>query len=370
LVSARGGIFYDGQKEPYGCLRRHTMKIWIDLVNTSHPIFFKSLMKEFHQGHQTYITARDRSETVALARELGMVPKVIGTDFSNRIVKAVNHVLRTIELFIRVPKFDVALAFGGSTSIAVAKARTKPSVVFNDNDLIFTQATLAGRLETRVIARADHIIIPSAFPAQVLTKRGAKVESIYQFNGYKEDVYIADYESDPDFPAKLPFSNFVVLRPEALFAAYVTQTRSIVPELVSALVANNINVVYLPRIEADWRHVELLRNDRHIFVPKQALNGLDLCWYSQAVLTGSGTFAREAACLGTTAVSFFPERLLAVDQQLVSEGKMLHSRNIDEITEYVVSSSKMAKNPSLERCKEVKRQVVSIVNLILENLEG
>jgi predicted glycosyltransferase len=346
------------------------VKIWIDLINTPHPIFFKSLMKEFGQGYQTYITARDRSETVALAHQLGMAPNVIGTDFSNRIVKAVNHALRTIELFIRVPKFDVALAFGGSTSITVAKARIKPSVVFNDNDLIFTQATLAGRLETRIMARADHIIIPSAFPIQALTGRGAKIENIHQFDGYKEDVYIADYEPDPDFPARLPFSNFVVLRPEALFAAYVTQTRSIVPELVNSLVANNVNVVYLPRIEEDLRHVEPLRNDRHLFVPKQALPGLDLCWYSQAVLTGSGTFAREAACLGTTAVSFFPERLLAVDQHLVDEGKVLHSRSMEEIIEYVASSSRRDKGPNLERCKEVKRQVVSIVKVIFESLES
>lgn len=346
------------------------MKIWIDLINTPHPIFFKSLMKEFHQGHQTYITARDRSETVALARKLGMAPKVIGRDFSNRTIKAINHAIRTIELFIRVPKFDVALAFGGSTSITVAKARIRPSVVFHDNDLIFTQATLAGRLETRIMARADHIITPSAFPAKVLTRRGAKAANIHQFDGYKEDVYIADYEPDPDFPAKLPFSDFVVLRPEALFAAYVTQTRSIVPELAKSLVASNVNVVYLPRIEADLRHVEPLRDDRHLFVPEQALHGLDLCWYSQAVLTGSGTFAREAACLGTTAVSFFPERLLAVDQHLVNEGKVLHSRNIEEITGYISSSSQRDKSPDLERCKKVKDRVVSIVNMIFESLEG
>jgi predicted glycosyltransferase len=316
------------------------------------------------------MTARDRSETVSLARGLGMAPKVIGRDFSNRTIKAVNHAVRTIELFIRVPKFDVAVAFGGSTSITVAKARIKPSVVFHDNDLIFTHATLAGRLETKIMARANHIIIPAAFPASALTARGAKAANIHQFDGYKEDVYIADYEPDPDFPAKLPFSDFVVLRPEALFAAYVTQTRSIVPELAKSLVANNINIVYLPRIEEDVRHIELLRDDRHVFVPKQALHGLDLCWYSQAVLTGSGTFAREAACLGTKAVSFFPERLLAVDQHLVNEGKVLHSRSIEEIIEYVSSSSQKDKGLNMERCKKVKHQVVSIVNMIFESLEG
>jgi len=346
------------------------MKIWIDLINTSHPIFFKSLLKDIHQGHETYITARDRSETVALARQLGMEPAVIGRDYSNRTAKMINHALRTIGMFARVPRFDVALAMGGSTSITVARARRKPSVVFNDNDLIFTEATRAGRLETRIMARADHIIVPSAFPARVLTGRGARQESIHQFDGYKEDVYIADYIPHFAFPARLPFSDFVVLRPEALFAAYVTETRSIVPELAGALVAGKINVVYLPRIEADLEYVQRLRGDRHLFVPERALNGLDLCWYSRAVLTGSGTFAREAACLGTTAVSFFPERLLAVDRQLVNEGKMLHSRSVEEIMEYLASAPRTAKSPNLERCKQVKHQVVSIVNLILENLKG
>jgi hypothetical protein len=298
-----------------------------------------------------------------------MDPAVIGRDYSNRTVKAANHVFRTIELFARVPRFDVALAFGGSTSITVAWARRKPSVVFNDNDLIFTEATRAGRLETRIMARADHIIVPSAFPAEVLTGRGARPQSIHKFDGYKEDVYIADYEPDPGFPARLPFSDFVVLRPEALFAAYVTETRSIVPELARALVANNTNVVYLPRIDADLQHVEGLRADKHLFVPERALNGLDLCWYSRAVLTGSGTFAREAACLGTTAVSFFPERLLAVDRQLVDEGNMLHSRSVDEIIQWATSSSRRDKSPDLERCKQVKREVVAIVNLVLDNLQ-
>ena len=43
-----------------------------------------------------------------------------------------------------------------------------------------------------------------------------------------------------------------------------------------------------------------------IFVPEGPLNGLDVC-YSDAVLTGAGTFAREAAILGTPAISFFTQ---------------------------------------------------------------
>lgn len=343
------------------------MKIWIDLVNTSHPVFFKSLMTDFHQDHQIYITARDRSETVALTRHFDIKFRVVGRDFSNRAIKTFNHAFRTIELFFRVPKFDVALALGGSASVAVAKMRLKPSIVFEDNDLMFFQRTFAGNLETKVIARADYIIVPSAFPIQVLIKEGARREGIFQFDGFKEDIYIADYKPAPDFLENLPFKKFVVLRPEALFASYVAETKSIAPQLVKAFGERSINVIYLPRVDEDLRYLEGIK-DANIFIPKQALNGLDLCWYADVVLTGSGTFAREAACLGTPAISFFPERLLAVDQQLVNEGKMFHSRDADEIVEYAVSQSKRSRKIDLERCKRVKQQVVSIASEILRGL--
>ncbi len=343
------------------------MKIWIDLANTSHPLFFKSLMGELRQTHQIYVTARERSETVALARQFDMMPQVIGRDFDNRAIKSLNHALRTIELFLRVPKFDVALAAGGSASVAVSKARRKPSIIFNDNDLIFSQRTFAGSLETKVMARADYIVVPAAFPVQALLKEGAREKSVYQYNGYKEDVYIADYKPDQGFPKKLPFKAFVVLRPEALFASYVNEPKSIVPALLKALGERGINVVYLPRINNDLRYLQGIKED-NIFVPQQALNGLDLCWYADAVLTGSGTFAREAACLGTTAISFFPEQLLSVDQQLVNEGKMFHSRNADEIVDYVVSQPKRDKKLNLERSERVKQQVVSTIDEILGEL--
>ena len=102
-------------------------------------------------------------------------------------------------------------------------------------------------------------------------------------------------------------------------------------------------------------------------IPKKALNGLDLCWYSDAVLTGSGTFAREAACMGTPAVSFFPgKRLLSVDQELINEGKIFHSRDVDEIMEYISSQPKKNKKPNLEQSKKVKKEVVDITKEIIE----
>ena len=49
------------------------------------------------------------------------------------------------------------------------------------------------------------------------------------------------------------------------------------------------------------------------FHPEEPLNGLDVCYYSKSVLTGAGTFAREAA-FGYLAVSFSRRKTLTVDK--------------------------------------------------------
>jgi uncharacterized protein len=105
-----------------------------------------------------------------------------------------------------------------------------------------------------------------------------------------------------------------------------------------------------------------------VFIPKGPLKGLDVCYYSKAVLTGSGTFAREAACMGTPAVSFYPEDLLAVDQKMVNENWMLHSRNPEEIVDYVLN--KKGRSSDLARSKRVQSEVFKIFEDILDEIEG
>ena len=106
---------------------------------------------------------------------------------------------------------------------------------------------------------------------------------------------------------------------------------------------------------------------KNISIQREPLNGLDLIYHSNAVLTGSGTMAREAACMGRTAVSFFPNNsLLSVDKQLVEEGKIYHSRDPKEILEYVLSNYTKKETLCLERSKKVKKEVITIINSLIE----
>jgi hypothetical protein len=59
-----------------------------------------------------------------------------------------------------------------------------------------------------------------------------------------------------------------------------------------------------------------------VVIPKQIVNGLNLIWHSDLVVSGGGTMNREAAALGVPVYSIFRGRIGAVDRHL-SDGKRL-----------------------------------------------
>ena len=102
----------------------------------------------------------------------------------------------------------------------------------------------------------------------------------------------------------------------------------------------------------------------NIWYPDHPLSGLDVCYYTKAMLTGAGTFAREAALLGVPAVSFFPsEVFLTVDEVMQEMGIEFKSRNAEEIRNYVKTAEK--KPASTERSKQVLSEVLGIIDGII-----
>ncbi len=140
---------------------------------------------------------------------------------------------------------------------------------------------------------------------------------------------------------------------------------SIVPDLIRMLKENGQNVVYLPRDKGDEHYAQGLE----VFIPPTPMFGLDLCYFANAVLTGSGTLAREAACMGRPSVSFFPgKRLLSVDQQLVDRGQMLHTRSLPEISNYLDEHAyKPVWDFEFARSRRVRRDVMSILTDLIES---
>src|SRR5207249_3809437 len=65
-------------------------------------------------------------------------------------------------------------------------------------------------------------------------------------------------------------------------------------------------------------------------VPSSALDGLNLVWFSDLVVSGGGTMNREAAALGVPVYSIFRGKTGAVDSKLEQEGRLIMVRSVDE----------------------------------------
>jgi len=339
---------------------------WLDLASPSHPLFFQGLLSDVTDV-RFRTSVRRKTETIELAREAGFEFGVLGRDFDNVALRTMGVPLRTVQLGFQAPSADVSLSARNAMCVLASRARGMPSIHFSDNDITaYAETPLVERLFCRFRSYATRHVVPSAFQTSELTRWGVDPERIHTYDGYKEDIYVANFEPDETFTEALPFDRYVVVRPEALGAAYVDETETLVPALLRALHAVGRNVVYLPRRPADRPHADPYDSDR-VYVPDDALNGLQLAWHSDGVLTGSGTMAREAACAGKPAVSFFPGPLLSVDRQMVADGMVFHSRDPDAIVDHLTPAGSLDTEPDLDRPIRVRREVSRLVRDLIED---
>lgn len=334
------------------------MRIWIDITNTPHVNVLMPIIRHLEKDHELVFTARDFSETLPLLKKNGITPIVYGNyKGKSRVKKMMGLLGRMWTMLFKLPKFDLALSLGGNYTSAIAFLRGKKSIVFSDNDISFKFFSFA---------MGSYFIFPYYFKYQKVQKKyRIKDAQIKTFNGFKEDIYIAEFEPDPAFLEQFPFREFITIRPENLKASYVPKdSTTIVPQLFE--VFKDRNVLFLPRYEEEKKYAEGYAN---VWYPDGPLSGLDVCYYTQAMLTGAGTFAREAALLGVPAVSFFPSPVfLSVDEAMQELGIEFKSRDPQAIRQYVDKA--VRKEASTERSKNVQQEVFDIIDGIIEEVKN
>jgi len=94
-------------------------------------------------------------------------------------------------------------------------------------------------------------------------------------------------------------------------------------------------MVVLPRYQSQEQVIkrkwpELCAN-RKIIIPDHVLNGLDLMWFSDLVISGGGTMNREAAALGVPVYSIFKGEIGAVDQYLVRQKRLILIEKVEDL---------------------------------------
>ncbi len=338
------------------------MTVWYDITNTPQVHFLlaiERLIKERNLSSESVYTARDFSETIKLLEQ--RVGKdnflTIGGHYGKYYVKKVFGLLSRFKQVYSLPlDYDVSISCGSENAVWSSFLYRKTSIAFGDNDLA-RQWTYGPFV--------DYAFFPNAIPTKKLLSQGLRGK-LYQYDGYKEDLYLGYFTPNDSFLHTLPFDNYVVVRPENIKANYIRNNaaQSITPALLKLLTEKGFNILYLPRYELDRQYAHGLKN---IFIPEQPINGLDACYFATAVLTGAGTFAREAACLGVPSFSFFAgSDLLAVDKKMIQDGWMFFSRDPHELVGHLLHSQR--KESDLTRCTLVQQEVGEKLTEILHNV--
>lgn len=140
--------------------------------------------------------------------------------------------------------------------------------------------------------------------------------------------------------------------------------------MVRACQTPSVRVVLLPR---NKKQVDSIRNqwpawfeNERTVIPKVAIDGLDLIWHSDLVVSGGGTMNREAAALGVPVYSIFRGTIGAVDRQLAAEGRLVLVESVEDVHQKI-QLVRRARRPIAEVAS--RRTLETIVDAIQEIAE-
>ncbi|MFZ0685011.1 MAG: DUF354 domain-containing protein [Terriglobales bacterium] len=314
-------------------------KIWIDLENSPHVPFFDPIIAELERrGCEVVLTARDCFQVCELADMAGFKYKKIGHHYGkHRIAKVAGLGIRVLQMapLIRREKPALAVSHGSRSLIALSAVLGIPSITIADYE--HADHRLAMLLGS---AKKRWVMTPEVVPPDIFKRDGMMPDHILTYPGIKEDVYTPFFEPDPSLPSLLglaPSDIVVTIRPPATEAHYHNpESEKLLAEVFQLLGSNpRVKMVLLPRNsrqEADLRQAnpEFFAAGR-IMVPKHAVDGLGLIWYSDAVISGGGTMNREAAALGIPVYSLFRGTMGAVDKHLAATGQLVLIESVADV---------------------------------------
>ncbi len=299
-------------------------KIWIDLENTPHIPFFRPLVRELRaRGHRVVLTARDGYQTCEMAGFHCMDFQRIGRHYGKRTAAKVWGLLaRGSQLlgFAREEKPRLALNLGSRSQNLACKLLGIPVMEIMDYEHTAEPALLESRwyLMPEIVRAAVHGNHPG--------------ERVRTYRGLKEDVYVPDFSPDESILDLLDLRDaktVVTVRPSATEAHYHNPESEALFDRVMerALATPGAKIVLLPRNkrqEADLREsrAEWFASSQ-VIVPPQVVDGLNLIWHSDLVVSGGGTMNREAAAMGVPVYSIFRGRLGAIDLHLCEENRLV-----------------------------------------------
>lgn len=323
-VSENGQLWKDRKLQKLGT-------VWIDLDNSPHVPFFVPIINELEKnGYRVVLTARDSYQVCELLKLHHISCKVVGKHWGrSRTLKFLGTAVRALRLIplIARERPDLAAAHGSRGQFLCSRLLRIPYLLIYD----YEHSIHTGFLHP------DWVLSPEFIPG---SPHRSSTNPSLKYPGLKEDVYVPGFIPNPALWRELGLSSdeiVVTVRPPAIEAHYHNPESEILFDAAMSLLTEHphTRIILLPR---NTKQNTLLcgqyrtwLDTRKIIIPARAVNGLDLIWFSDLVISGGGTMNREAAALGVPVYSVFRGKIGAVDRYLADRGRLTLIESVDEV---------------------------------------
>jgi predicted glycosyltransferase len=299
-------------------------KIWIDLDNSPHVPLFKPIIDELNRrGYECVITSRDCFQVAGLVKLHGVKCKTVGKHYGkNSLMKLFGLMYRGLQLmpYAIKEKPRLALSHGSRSQHLAALLLGIPTIIMLDYEYV----------KLLPFAGSTWIMTPEYISTRAI-KIGPSFLSTYP--GLKEDVYVPHFVPDTAAITKdlgLNVDHLIVtVRPPATEAHYHNpESEKLFFEILNYFgPMEKVTMILLPRND---KQAAMIRNqwpdlisERKIIIPDHVVDGLNLMWHSDLVISGGGTMNREAAALRVPVYSIFRGTIGAVDRYLASQDRLI-----------------------------------------------
>ena len=345
-------------------IQRPVKRIWIDLDNSPHVPFFLPIIEELRkQGHSVILTARDSYQVCELLKFHRLSCQVIGGHWGrNRVFKIIGTILRALQLIplMAKEKTDLAVSHGSRAQLLTSFVLGIPTVTIADYEFTAKVGFL----------KSDWIFLPQFIPDSSAPK--AK-KQVMKYPGLKEDVYVPRFRPDPTLKSELGLASkdlVVTVRPPATEAHYHNPEAEVLLDATLRLLVerSEVRVILLPRngkqaaaLEKAWK---TWIEERKIIIPNCVVDGLNLIWFSDLVISGGGTMNREAAALGVPVYSIFRGRIGGVDKYLAASGRLVLIETVEDLrTKLVLKRRTPTNENAMERGSALESIVAGISSI-------
>jgi hypothetical protein len=327
----------NGEPPKTSIMRADAKTVWIDLDNTPHVPFFLPIIRELKsRGHRVVLTARDAFQVIELADRCGLPYEKVGRHYGKHLTfKVFGLVYRSLQLlpFALRTRPDIAVSHGARSQVLLANALRIPSVVIGDYE----------HAKAPPGCHSQWKIVPESIFESTQSSNDPGV--LLSYPGLKEDVYSPDFTPNDSLFQELGIPGgdlLVTVRPPANEAHYRNPESDVLfIEVMRHLLTHpEVRIVLLPRNRAQGDAIcasfpQWFQGGRTL-IPTRAVDGLNLIWHSDLVVSGGGTMNREAAALGVPVYSIFRGKTGAVDRKLEQQRRLTMVRSAEEVSAKIV----------------------------------